>query len=211
MLQRIPVSGWPLLVMAAWNGWLAPSSMPTTPGVMAIVMSLTTAIVAEACLAESATLCAVMVMAVSVGKICGAVYTPAVVMVPVAGLPPGTPLTLQETLALLVPVTVAVRVCVLPKSNEAVLGVMVTVMEEGLGGGGGGTIVGFTLPVLPAQPEVHAARARRVRIGRVATHGRAAVCDSLRVSSGRGRMKWRNAVEGPGTGERLGVRRFLRE
>ncbi len=60
-------------------------------------------------------------------------------MVPVVGLPPGTPLTLQETLVLLVPVTVAAKVCALPKSNEAVLGVMVAVMEEGVGGGGGGS------------------------------------------------------------------------
>ncbi len=73
MLQRIPAFGCPLLLIAAWNGWLAPSSMPMTPGVMTIVMSLRIVMLAEACLAESATLCAVTVMAASVGKICGAV------------------------------------------------------------------------------------------------------------------------------------------
>src|SRR5258708_39948710 len=34
MLQRIPAFGCPVLLIAAWNGWLAPSSMPMTPGVM---------------------------------------------------------------------------------------------------------------------------------------------------------------------------------
>jgi hypothetical protein len=121
------------------------------------------------------------------------------------------PLTLQETLVLLVPVTVAAKVCVLPKTIEAVAGVMVTVMEEGVGGGGGGSGVGLTLPVLPAQPRVHAAKARRVRIGSVAKCRRVAVRDSLRPFCERGHMKWRNAGEGPGKKERLGVGHLLRE
>src|SRR5258707_7579484 len=91
-------------------------------------------------------------------------------MVPVVGLPPGTQLTLQETLVLLVPVTVAAKVCALPKSNEAVLGVMVAVMEEGGGGGGGGKRV-VLIPSLAAAHAIRpTAQARKVSNLRAAKH-----------------------------------------
>jgi hypothetical protein len=46
-------------------------------------------------------------------------------------------LTLQVTLVSVAPVTVAVKVCALPKSSEAVAGVMATLMEDGVGVGVG--------------------------------------------------------------------------
>jgi len=70
------------------------------------------------------------------------------------------------------PVTVAAKVCVLPKRTEAVAGVIVTA-EGGGGGSGGGTTVEAALapPVLPAQPSVHAAAEKRMRSGRAAKRG----------------------------------------
>lgn len=47
------------------------------------------------------------------------------------------PLTLHETVVSVAPVTVAAKLCVFPKRSETVAGVMVTVIEEGVGGGGG--------------------------------------------------------------------------
>ena len=73
MLQAIEALGWPLLTMAAWNGCVAPSSTAVVLGVRTIEMSLTTVIVAEACLVGSATLCAVTVTVEMGGRICGAV------------------------------------------------------------------------------------------------------------------------------------------
>jgi len=60
-------------VIAAWNGCVAPSSTPLVAGVSAMAVSLRMDIVAEAFWAESATLCAVMVMVAEAGRICGAV------------------------------------------------------------------------------------------------------------------------------------------
>jgi len=77
-------------------------------------------------------------------------------------------LTLHETVVSAAPVTVAEKVCVLPRRSEAEAGVMVTLMDEGGGGGGGGIIVELALPVLPAQPTVLVAAARRARMGSAA-------------------------------------------
>src|SRR6267142_7051456 len=72
ILQRIAAFGCPALVIAAWNCCVAPSSTPMTPGVSAMAMSLRTDTVTEACLVESAALCAVMVTVAEAGRICGA-------------------------------------------------------------------------------------------------------------------------------------------
>src|SRR6266403_731304 len=72
-LQRIAALGCPALVIAAWNCCVAPSSTPIAPGVSAMAMSLRMELVAEACLAESTTLCAVIVMVAEAGRIWGAV------------------------------------------------------------------------------------------------------------------------------------------
>jgi hypothetical protein len=92
-------------------------------------------------------------------------------MVPSVGLPPAMALTLHETVVSAAPVTVAEKVCVFPRRSEAEAGVMVTVMDEGGGGGGGGIVVELAAPVLPAQPTVLAAAARRARMGSVARTG----------------------------------------
>ena len=128
-------------------------------------MSLVMVSVAVANFVLSLLLVAVICAVGVTGRSTGAVYMPAAVMVPVTGLPPAMPFTLQETVVSVAPVTAAAKVCVLPKRSEAVAGVMVTEMEEGVGGGGGGgTTAVLAPPVLPAQPKVHAAVARRVRI-----------------------------------------------
>jgi hypothetical protein len=87
------------------------------------------------------------------------------VMAPVAGLPPGMPLMLHVTVASVAPVTVALKVCVLPKSSETVAGLTVTLMEDGagVGDGGGGDWTPAEIP--PPQPAAHATVAKRTRIG----------------------------------------------
>jgi hypothetical protein len=65
--------GCPLLAMAAWNGWVAPSSTLIVVGVMASVMSLTMVMLADACFVGSTTLCAVTVTVLMAGRFCGAV------------------------------------------------------------------------------------------------------------------------------------------
>jgi hypothetical protein len=87
-------------------------------------------------------------------------------MVPVAGLPAEMLLTLHVTLVSVVPVTVAVKVCWLPKSTETVAGVTVTLMEDGVGVGGGvGGGGGWTTAESPlAQPATHVTVAKRTKI-----------------------------------------------
>jgi hypothetical protein len=74
------------------------------------------------------------------------------------------PFTLQDTAVLVEPVTLGVRVCVLPRSTEDVAGVMVTLTEEGVWeGGGSGGATEEAIP--PLHPRVHAAVARTARMG----------------------------------------------
>jgi hypothetical protein len=70
------------------------------------------------------------------GTKAGAVYTPTSLIVPTVALPPVTLFTSQVTPVLLVPVTVALKDCVLPLANETEVGdiviptcVIVTVAE----------------------------------------------------------------------------------
>src|SRR3981189_3428453 len=70
-LQRIAALGCPALVIAAWNGCIAPSSTPMAFGVSTTEISLRMTIVAEVCLMESAALCAVVGVVVGRGRICG--------------------------------------------------------------------------------------------------------------------------------------------
>ena len=66
---------------------------------------------------------------------------------------------------------VASKVCVLPKRSEVVAGATVTVIEEGVGGGWTAAELAPAPPLLPAQPTVYAAVARRARIGSAAKRG----------------------------------------
>jgi hypothetical protein len=98
----------------------------------------------------SATLVAVTVIVLGLGKFTGAVYNPVVSMVPVAALPPATAFTDHVTLVLVFPVTVAANACMAPARTIAVAGATATVTPALLGG-----VVGDDPPLLlpiPAQP-----------------------------------------------------------
>jgi hypothetical protein len=74
----------------------------------------------------------------------------------VEALPPATPFTLQVTVVFVVLVTVALKFCMFPNKTEALVGVMVTVME---GGGGGGGVA----PGPPPQPDMPKVALRSTR------------------------------------------------
>src|ERR1700687_5285541 len=73
MLQRIPGFGCPALVIAAWNGCVAPSSTPMALGVSAMAMSLVMGSVAVANLVVSLLLVAVICKGGASGRSPGAV------------------------------------------------------------------------------------------------------------------------------------------
>jgi hypothetical protein len=100
-------------------------------------MSLVIASVPEPDFVVSAWLVAVTCTVAGDGRSIGAVYTPAVVIVPSAVLPPATPLTLQLTAVSAVFVTVAVNVTWLPSTTVPLAGATFTTMDGGGGGGGG--------------------------------------------------------------------------
>lgn len=124
----------------------------------AITMSLAMVAVTVADLLASATLVAVICAAADAGRSAGAVNTPVALIVPLAAVPPATPLTLQVTLVLLALVTVATNVCEAPSTTDALPGVTVTLIVGG-GGGGGGSAAAELAPPL-AQPNMHALAAR---------------------------------------------------
>jgi hypothetical protein len=72
---------------------------------------------------------AVIVTVEGLGIVSGAVYNPALVMVPCFSSPPLTPFTSQVTPLLLVPVTFAVNCCVDDMATLAAAGVIVTEMS----------------------------------------------------------------------------------
>ena len=100
-------------------------------------MSLVIASDALALTEVSAWLVAWMVTLAGFGKSAGAVYKPALVIVPTVELPPATPLTLQLTAVFDVPVTVAVNCCVLPSNTLELEDDTVIVTDCGASGGGG--------------------------------------------------------------------------
>ena len=73
MLQRIAVSGWPLLLIAARNAWIAPSSTPAALGVSAMATSLVMVSVAVADFVGSLLLVAVICTVEANGRSAGAV------------------------------------------------------------------------------------------------------------------------------------------
>src|SRR5712692_6576914 len=93
----------------------------------------------------SAWLVAVMLAVAGLGSFAGAVYRPALEIVPKVELPPGTPLTFHVAAVFEVPVTVAVNCCVLPSSTFAVEGETLTEIACGDGGSS-------TEPPIPPQP-----------------------------------------------------------
>ena len=115
-------------------------------------------------------------------------------MNPVDALPPGLPLTLHETLAFVVPARLALRVCDVPKSTDAEVGVTVTLTAAGVGARG----VGVVEPASPPpQPAAQAAKPRRTKTKAAGRCGCAAGLDWVQATCERGRMHRRNAGEGP--------------
>src|SRR6266853_794790 len=86
---------------------------------------------AEADFVASAWDTAVTVTVAGFGTTAGAVYRPALDIVPTVGLPPVTPLTCQVTAVLLVFCTVAANCCVLPAPTVADTGEIVTLTTAG--------------------------------------------------------------------------------
>jgi len=124
-----------------------------------MTMSLAMVAVTVADLLASATLVAVICAAADAGRSAGAVNTPAALIVPLAAVPPATPLTLQVTLVLLELVTVATNACEAPSTTDALPGVTVRLMAgEGGGGVGGGSAAELVPPL--AQPSMPALAAR---------------------------------------------------
>src|SRR5271156_532209 len=79
-------------------------------------------------------------------EFCGAVYRPVLSIVP-----PTLSCTLQVTAVLVVPVTAAVKDCVVPGDKVMELGVTVTLMSEA--GGGGGKVGGAEEVEPPPHPQ----------------------------------------------------------
>src|SRR4029077_17676662 len=98
-------------------------------------MSLVIVSCAVADFVESAWLVAVTFTVVDEGRSAGGGYTPLIAIVPVDGFPSEMPFTLQLTFVLEVFVTVAKNDCELPNKTDPLIGVTVTLMA---GGGGGG-------------------------------------------------------------------------
>src|ERR1700730_3463775 len=122
-----------------------------------MAISLVMATVAVADFVASATLVAVICASVDAGRSGGAVNTPAALIVPVVALPPTTPFTLQVTPVSLALVTAATKVCVAPSTTDALLGVIVKLME---GAGGGGGVSAAELAPVPAEATIHPLPAR---------------------------------------------------
>src|SRR5579864_5896260 len=166
-----------------------------------MTMSLAMVAVAVADLLASATLVAVTCATVDAGRSAGAVYTPAALIVPLAAVPPATPLTLQVTLVLLEFVTVATNVCEAPSTTDALPGVTVTLMVGG-GGGGGGSAAAELAPPL-AQPSMHALAAktavRKTKAGKeVRLRGRDSIAKFLAPPLERGRTSAEKQAKGQG-------------
>ncbi len=125
-LQRNAVFGWPALLTLLLNGCSAPNSTAATFGAICTAMSLTMATLALPDFVGSAALMAVMVTLAGDGRLAGAVYAPAEVIVPAAAPPPGTPFTLQVTAVFVELVTVATNVCVFPSVTPLLCGATLT-------------------------------------------------------------------------------------
>jgi hypothetical protein len=103
-------------------------TLPRTGVAFHSVTSLVAVVLASA--AETSSI----VIALGLGTVAGAVYTPFELIVPIVAFPATIPFTDQVTPLFVVPVTVAVKGCVAPARTLAAVGVMLTVIP---GGGGG--------------------------------------------------------------------------
>lgn len=144
-IQLTARSGLPVELTMAANGRAAPNSTGIVCGDTETEMSLVTVIRAVALLELSAALVACTLTDPVAGRSTGEVYTPLVLIVPTAGLPPEIPFTLQFTAAFSELLTVAVNACGSPSSTEAEGGETLTLIPDGGGGGEAG-------PTTPPQP-----------------------------------------------------------
>jgi hypothetical protein len=87
------------------------------------------------------------------------------------------------------------KVCALPNSSEADAGVMVTLMEDGVGVGVGG---GWTTAETPLQPTAHTTVPRRTRTESAGRYGCDARCWLLTAFGEMGRMQQRRQAKGQG-------------
>ena len=103
------------------------------------------------------------------------------------------------------PVTLGVKVCVLPRRTEDVVGVRVTLTEEGVRVGAGDD--GLTeVDTPPLQPRVHAAVTRRTRTAGAGKRDCAALRGLLPAFCKRGRMPSEMQAKGQRVGLWGGVR-----
>jgi hypothetical protein len=100
------------VAVKAWEP--LPAVTAAVPGVTETEIAGTRVTCAEPDLLVSAADTAVTVTVAGEGTMAGAVYRPELEIVPTVELPPFTPLTCQVTAVFVVPVTVAVNVCVPP-------------------------------------------------------------------------------------------------
>ena len=109
-LHVTPLSGCPLLATIARKPRTAPKYTLAVPGETVSAMSSVTTTTAVADFVASLKLAAVTFTVPSLGSTVGAVYTPPLVIVPLAAVPPETPFTLHATRVSFVPLTVAAKV-----------------------------------------------------------------------------------------------------
>ena len=96
------------------------------------------------------------------------------------------------------PVTLGVKICVLPRRTDDVAGVRVTLTEEGVRVGAGDD--GLTeVDTPPLQPRVHAAVTRRTRIAGAGKCDCAALQELLPAFCERGRMLGEMQAKGQDT------------
>src|SRR5580698_6324425 len=98
-------------VTVAMNVWVIPAVTLAVAGVTVTATGAATVTCAAADLVLSALEVALTVTVAGDGTVVGAVYTPAVEIMPTVELPPLTPLTLHVTVIFAVFVTAAMKVC----------------------------------------------------------------------------------------------------
>jgi hypothetical protein len=126
----IPLTSQITVVLLVYSTVAVKDCMPPagTVGLVGDIDTDTCAMVTVACpdCVGSATDTADTVTLAGAGIAAGAVYSPALDMVPTVALPPTTPLTCQVTAVFVVLETVAVKVCVLSTASVALVGVTPT-------------------------------------------------------------------------------------
>ena len=160
-------------------------------------ISLVIVTVALADLVVSAWLVAVMLTLAGEGKSAGAVYLPVEEIIPSIAFPPGTPLTAHDTSMFVVFVTVAAKVCELPKITAPLVGLTVTTMAGGGGGGGGGVMTELKPPPQPCNHALAASVSRQMNFDSTRHCNELALVVGFDFLRERNRMAQWNAGEVP--------------